>query len=379
MEDKRLNHQLLAIRMSWLYWLSTPIIFCWNYVVECFAYFWILVKLAWKALKDSLHQCYWALGFVGGVAGILVLTITLLIGLSDPENLFMWLLIGSVFNVLPSCWVFAEVANLKSRSPYGVDMDLRSLRGMLGNGMKAISFLGLYVCIVVLLVLAEVMLSSLVSIPTVGPLFLGILSLPLIAASVIILLIALILNFGTTVLGAHLLKEEVIEGSRISRFTTSSISLIKVIAVKWLDILLVGFPSALLALGLMLIPGVLVALSIGLTMTIVTMTVGDSIMATVQGVLVNPGFFGYLGVCFLVVSLSVIGGLIVGPGWAFGGSVAYDIYHFQSQFPFYKKFSTLFLLGGVFFLIPLFGIGFVTVLFGQLFGQLAEVVYGVGY
>ena len=53
MENTQTNHQLLAIRLRWLNWLSKPIVAIWNFIVESMSYVWSIIKLAWAGMTEE--------------------------------------------------------------------------------------------------------------------------------------------------------------------------------------------------------------------------------------------------------------------------------------------------------------------------------------
>ena len=203
MENTQTNHQLLAIRLRWLNWLSKPIVAIWNFIVELMSYVWSIITLAWAGMKESINYRYWIIGTIGGSTSVFLFLLFFFIGIQVGEpTLFS---IGAVLSILPIAWTYAEIANLiQYKKQNGDDIELKSMKSALGNGLNAIKFFALYVATIVTMVIAQVVLDLLGLIPAVGPTFLGIIALPLVVASMLIILSVLILSFGTPILGVHL-------------------------------------------------------------------------------------------------------------------------------------------------------------------------------
>ena len=311
MENTQTNHQLLAIRLRWLNWLSKPIVAIWNFIVELMSYVWSIITLAWAGMKESINYRYWIIGTIGGSTSVFLVLLFFFIGIQVGEpTLFS---IGAVLSILPIAWTYAEIANLiQYKKQNGDDIELKSMKSALGLGLNAIKFFALYVATIIIMVIAQVVLDLLGLIPAVGPTFLGIIALPLVVASLLIIFSVLILSFGTPILGAHLLTENTVEGSLFSRFTHKSISLIRIISKKWLEIILVSFPASIFGLLVTVLPAVFIGSSIALSTGIATEVAGDNVnrLMSIVSSYSDAGFFEYVGGFFLAISLSVLIGFV---------------------------------------------------------------------
>ena len=311
MENTQTNHQLLAIRLRWLNWLSKPIVAIWNFIVELMSYVWSIITLAWAGMKESINYRYWIIGTIGGSTSVFLFLLFFFIGIQVGEpTLFS---IGAVLSILPIAWTYAEIANLiQYKKQNGNDIELKSMKSALGLGLNAIKFFALYVATIIIMVIAQVVLDLLGLIPAVGPTFLGIIALPLVVASMLIILSVLILSFGTPILGVHLLAEKTVEGSLFSRFTHKSISLIRIISKKWLGIILVSFPASIFGLLVTVLPAVFIGSSIALSTGIATGVAGDNVirLMSIVSSYSDAGFFEYVGGFFLAISLSVLIGFV---------------------------------------------------------------------
>ena len=311
MENTQTNHQLLAIRLRWLNWLSKPIVAIWNFIVALMSYVWSIITLAWAGMKESINYRYWIIGTIGGSTSVFLFLLFFFIGIQVGEpTLFS---IGAVLSILPIAWTYAEIANLiQYKKQNGNDIELKSMKSALGNGLNAIKFFALYVATIIIMVIAQVVLDLLGLIPAVGPTFLGIIALPLVVASLLIIFSVLILSFGTPILGVHLLAEKTVEGSLFSRFTHKSISLIRIISKKWLGIILVSFPASIFGLLVTVLPAVFIGSSIALSTGIATGVAGDNVnrLMSIVSSYSDAGFFEYVGGFFLAISLSVLIGFV---------------------------------------------------------------------
>tara|TARA_B100000073_G_scaffold9286_1_gene7835 strand:- start:294 stop:1370 length:1077 start_codon:yes stop_codon:yes gene_type:complete len=312
MENVNTNHQLIAIRMRWLNWLSTPIVAVWNFIVESMKYLWSIIQLAWRGMKESINHRYWIIASVGGSVSIFLVLAFIFIGTQTGEPGLAS--IGIILAVLPIAWAYAEIANLiQYKKQNGKDIDLKDMKNSLGIGLNAIKFLALYVATIIIMIIAQVALDFLGLIPTVGPLFLGIIVIPVVVASFLIISSTLILSFGTPILGAHLLTEKTVEGSLFFRFLYKTRSLVKVLSKVWLEVILISYPAIIFGALVSLLPALLIGLSVGLSFGIATGIAGDNLNSLLALVSPygKPALFEYLGGLFLAISVSVLGGIIL--------------------------------------------------------------------
>tara|TARA_Y100000294_G_C8530249_1_gene326637 strand:- start:151 stop:1320 length:1170 start_codon:yes stop_codon:yes gene_type:complete len=375
MEQLQTNHQLHAIRLKWLRWLATPIIAIWNFVVDVAKYVWSLVTLAWQATKRSMNYRYWYVAAWGGTLGCLFLLLFWFIGIrTNTEEL---LYVGSVLSVLPFAWSYAEIANLlKRKEETGVNTNFKDIRNTFGNGLKAVKFLAMYVVVIVAMILLQVILDFIGMIPTVGTTFLGIFVIPLVVASVVVVFSILILWLGSPILGPHLLfSAQNIEEGFFKQFLNSSLSLVKMMSRKWIDILLVGLPAMIFATVISLIPILILTVAIGISIAIATGIAVDNADQLLRVLYSwgDPGFFDYLGGFFMLVSLSVLYGIAFSFAGAAFASTYYSVYRYESGRGLFKKICgvALMIVGVMIFLAPIFGVFFE--IFGDLFG------FGGGY
>jgi len=356
MDNTQTNHQLHAIRMKWLFWLSKPIVAIWDFIVDSLSYVWAIIKLSWMGMMESINYRYWLIATIGGSISVFLVLLFFFIGIQLKEEAIFF--IGAVLSILPIAWTYAEIANLiRYKKQHGNDIELKSIKSVLGNGLKAIKLFALYAATIIIMVLAQVILDLFGLIPAVGPAFLGLFALPLILASMVIIFSILIIALGTPILGAHLLSESNVEGGIFSWFTKLSLSLIKVISKKWLDILMVSFPATIFGLLVTALPIALVGGSIALSMGIATGVVGDNLdkLMSVISSQSDPGFFVYLGGFFLAISLSLLAGFVLSFYLSSFACTYYSIYNFYQEKRLFKK---------------IFGLIIVTFLFGPILGVL---------
>ena len=130
MENTQTNHQLLAIRLRWLNWLSKPIVAIWNFIVELMSYVWSIITLAWAGMKESINYRYWIIGTIGGSTSVFLFLLFFFIGIQVGEpTLFS---IGAVLSILPIAWTYAEIANLiQYKKQNGNDIELKSMKSAL--------------------------------------------------------------------------------------------------------------------------------------------------------------------------------------------------------------------------------------------------------
>ena len=341
------THQLHAIRMNWLRWISTPITAIWKFIVESLTYGWHIIKMSWEATKESLNSSYLKLSFIGSTIGFAFLLLSVWIsGLAREESI---LYIGVVLMYLPWAWSYAEIANLvHHRKKTGEIPAWPEVKAMLGNGMKAVKFLLSYVLVIIAMILLEIGFSLIGTIPAIGSTLLGLLIIPFTLASAIIIISAIIVMLGYTLLGAHLLEsEEESKSSKIKGWFCSTLKYLKLIGCKYPDLMTASLPLVLFAYLVAILPGILtggsMAISSSLVQGIQYEIVGwnnpfTELMGAIAGGNRSTGGFAYIGAFFALLSLSVLAGFVFSFMNSVAGTIYYYVYNNSPKVSWIKRF-----------------------------------------
>lgn len=205
-QEGQVFQHLFAMRMNWLRWLMRPIRAIWRFIVFLARYFWSTCVIAWEGMKRSWNFKYCFIGAVGGAAATLVNMLGLYLAAVTRQAFIAN--IGAVVALLPIAWAFGEIAAMiKEKEDTGQDVPLRQHK--FGNGLKVLKYIVIYVVVVVVLAAVQVALDLLGLIPGVGASVAGIVLLPNVLSSAIIILTLILLYYAMLVLPAHLLHYEV--------------------------------------------------------------------------------------------------------------------------------------------------------------------------
>ena len=335
MEGLQTKHHLHALRMNWLRWLSTPIIAIWNFIVSSLCYVWGVLKMTWNGAKESVNVQYWLVAGIGTSVGVFSFIFFMILSIMTGGD---WLIaIGVAIFILSMAWTNGAVSGLIKYKEDNGNFPEEGIKDLLGNGKKAVSFMVYYVLTVVVMIVAQILFSYFGQIPTIGSTFLGIFSLPMVIASAIAIFCFIIISFGNSILGAHLLNEKASEGSQ-STFVNTSVSLIKVIGKKWLDIIIASYPAALFGYLLSLLPGLLTGASVSLSSAIAAGISREAVagLSSVFNPWQGPGFFDYVGWFFLAITVSVLVGFVASFMLSALNCIFYRLYNTDNDTPFIK-------------------------------------------
>ena len=364
MENLQTKHHLHAIRLQWLRWLSTPIIAVWNYIVSSLCYVWGVLKMTWSGAKESVNIKYWLVSGAGLSIGVFIFMLSsILAAMTEAE----WLIgIGIAALILSCAWINGAVAGLVKYKEDNGTFPEEGIKGLLGNGKKAASFMVYYVFTIAAMIIVQILLSYFGQIPTIGSAFLGIFSLPMVIASAVAILCLLIICFGSNILGAHLLNEKVSEGSQ-STFVNTSVSLIKVIGKKWLDIIIASYPAIFLGYLLSFLPSILTGASVGISTSIAAGIAREGQWGLLRAMGGHGGFFDYIGWLFLAITISILAGFVFSFMFSALSCIYYRLYNRDDKTPFIKKLSGFILVAAVPFMFMLLIAGIWDAIYYEFF------------
>ena len=108
------------------------------------------------AMKESINYRYWVLATISGSVMVFVVLLSAYFGRRSGEIDILY--IGTFLSVLAISWTYAEIANfIRYKEQHGMDIELKSMKGQPGNGLKTIRFFSLYVATIIILLLATVL------------------------------------------------------------------------------------------------------------------------------------------------------------------------------------------------------------------------------
>lgn len=328
----QLNHQLHAIRMRWLRWLTRPIVAIWNFLVDSLIYVWSLVQLSWEGMKASYHLACWIPATIGGGVSALIIFISLWLSILLENELLGR--IGFILAFLPIAWSYAEIAVLlKFREDTGQNTPIRDIPSKMGNGIRALGILGSYVLISAILIGLLVLLTLLGKIPVAGSSLLALVMIPALLVSALVILSVLMILLGTPIIGAHVLLNISTESSLWKKFMRSTLDLMGIIGQKWTDLLLVGIPATFFAL-LISIPPLLLFYGSHRLFGAVTSSVLDTPLQSVldfQSLAGDLEIMEYVSRGIQTFSFAILIGIVCSFAVANYASISYAIYGFRAR------------------------------------------------
>ena len=361
MENLRTNHQLHAVRMNWLRWLATPIIAIWNYITSAFCWAWGTVKIGWNGAKASFDSNYWKVGTIGigmGLYGLFLFTF-----IAGKIEVLALMIPGFIFAFLAFNWTFGAVTGLLKYKKENGSFPESGVKPLLGNGMATVKFVLLSIGVVILSALFVALLSLFCMIPGIGPILLGLFSLPMFLASAVIVLILLMLAIGQPFIAAHTLHGKDGGGTFIGNYRETCKSLIKIGFKKLIDWSCIAcIPAAIVAFFIAILPGLLSFYSglTGLTITsgVAAMVGSDAVMTFMDA----SSFTASIGVLFGAVTACLVAGFVLSFITSAMWSAQYEIYQDSREASIFKK-----LIGtAALYASPFVAIGVISFLMGML-------------
>ena len=360
MENLRTNHQLHAIRMNWLRWLATPIIAVWNYIASAFCWAWGTVKIGWNGAKSSLDSNYWKVGTIGIAIGVYGLFLFIFMAIKLEVEFIMYP--GFIVAFLAYFWTMGAVTGLFKYKKENGSFPEGGVKSLLGNGMATMKFVLLSIAVIILAILFVAILALFGMIPGVGPILLGLFSLPMVLASAVIILITVMLWLGGPFVAAHTLHGQDGGGTFIGNYRQTCKSLIKIGAVKFIDWTIAVLPAFIIAYLVAILPGLLswssIFTSIGITAVVADMTDAMSF----QYLQSMNGFTGSLGIIFAAVTASLLIGFVNSFVFSAIWGAAYEVYGDSREVSIFKKIVGLFALVAS----PFVAFAVISALFGMI-------------
>ncbi len=355
MENVQVNHQLHAIRMKWLNWLSRPIIAVWDFIVDSFMYLWSMITLAWNSFRKTLNYRYWVVSAAGVFASLLLIYLFFLLSYYSGQEVII--VIGIVLSVLPMAWTYGAVAfMLESVKDTDEALCLKNRKDLFAGGMKTIKFIVYYVLIIVALIALELLVDSAGLIPYAGLLLMGIFFLPLVIASALIILSALIIIYGLPMMATHVLKDDMAGKITPGKFMEMSWDLIKIIGNKWLDIAVVSIPALLFGILAALLPAMLLIGSLLLTGAVggilgIYILDFSNLSYYISNLTLSENGFEAAGLIILMISMmplvAIVAGIYITPLLAAFNS----LYHHQEPRSLIRRLMSLLVIYGIFSLV----------------------------
>lgn len=330
---------LFAIRMKWLIWLSKPIRFIWNVIVQVALAFWNLVKLSALSIKGLYTKEILKRTVVGSsIVFAMIFLFVFLAGLFDFAALSA---IGLVLSILPVAWTVGEVTAILKAGENKAGGIVTREDIPKGNGFRVVVTIFLSVMFIVLAIGIQALFSYLTAIPGVGPIFLGIILIPNVVLSIMAIIVAILLLFSIMVLPSKLLLDTEEEKTNLfKRWYTVNTGLLSDLAGKgyWLQLLIIS-PIASFFAFVVAIPMMLLVLSgFGLTTGVIAAVTSfsETAEASLLGLSVllsrNYAFIGDLpvsvkiGMIFNVLALSIVFGAAFSPIFSGAASIYYRLF-----------------------------------------------------
>lgn len=343
-ETRQVRIQLLAVRMSWLKWLCTPIRLIWFVTGETARAFWRLVMIAGSGIRAGYHKEVLKKSIMGGSVFFAVLLVSAYLGFLANAPVIAG--VGVALGFLPLAWTFGEAtAAAKAREekdsnsePFWIDRK---------TGMKTAIHGALDAVIIALLLAIQALLSLTTTIPGLGLVFLGLIMVPNLAISVLVILTAVLLCFSIAVLPSQLVAHVDVNVDRdpVRHFGSVNRQMLSTLKTRsyWLQVLFIA-PAGIIMALLASIPMLILVFS-GLSMSLGVSGMvlqfahaGENplgaIASLVPGSFFNPEMLSITakaGIFLCVIALSVVLGLAFSPFWSGLASMYYKLYQKRDE------------------------------------------------
>ncbi len=333
---------LFAIRMNWLNWLSKPIQLVWFVIVQAALAAWRLITISFTALKGCYSRLLLERSFIG--ASIFFAVVLLGFYLAGLTDVYGFIPIMLAVSVLPMAWTMGE-ATAVSRAQQDKKKKITAADVPMGNGLTVAGTMALYVVVIIVALVAQALISMLMSIPGIGPVLLGIILIPNVLLSVLLVMAIILLVFGILALPSYLLMED--KGSEkniFKRFLQLNGNLLTTLRSQayWVQLLVIApfaaFFATVVAIPIMALMGISTGLSVGVMtgVTAFSETAQQSLAALSQ---VTGGSFalGYLpvsakiGVLFIALAFSVLLGAATSPVFGAFASIYHVLYRRRAE------------------------------------------------
>lgn len=341
-KERNQTEILFAIRLNWLKWLSKPIQLVWFVIVQAALAAWRLITISVTALKG----CYSRLLLTRSAIGGSVFFALILLGFYFAEltSAIAFIPIMLAISVLPLAWTIGEAVSV-AKVRFDGNSDPKANAVPLGNGMTVARNMALYVVIIVAALVGQALISMLMSIPKIGPVLMGVILIPNVLLSIILLMACILLVFGIIVLPSYFLMEKKSDEKKVfKRFLHINVSLLSTLRSHsyWIQLLII-IPFAVLfsiivAIPIMVLMGAGTGISVAVmgAVTSFSNTAQESLMALTQ---VTSGSFGLymfstsakIGMFFIILAFSIVMGVGASPMLGGLASIYHNLYRRRTE------------------------------------------------
>ncbi len=334
MDNAGKDLHLWAMRMNWLRWLARPLVSVWYGLVFAFQYFWHLVRVVTRAVRDSFSLRYWTFCLFGLAIAIFFAFSFWFLSVKLGQPWLAWL--GVLFAILPVGWAMAEISS-RERRRLAMDDEYHEDSLYLGNGLKAVRILLKYVILSLFLVVLLILGTLLLAVPQIGSLLYTIVLVPLVAVSIFAVACLILIAFGLAVFPSHVLFALTpLQGSFIRRLFRESAQLLGIVRKNFFRYVFVSIPAGLAVAVLVAVPVAIIAggylLSLLVTdsfgsMTGVMGSVTQQLLAWSQNVVSGvQDPMAALSAVFAAISLAHIFAAMLAPALSFLSCMYFRLY-----------------------------------------------------
>jgi hypothetical protein len=237
-----------------------PLVFIYKMILYyLFRWNWWIYKISFNNIRKSINRNFYFISLMGAVLMLLVILLFYGVGLlmGFPEMA----IIGAVFSVLPLLWSYGEISSLRLRNAEGDSYP--RVRNHFQSGFDAIKAILGYFVIFLVLAVVELLFNILGWIPQLGFSFMGLALNINTLASLILLFVFVILIFSKLILPPH-----VVYNKDFAPDLNGSLNFLEVIGKRFLRYLVSTVSAGFFGIIIILIPGLIVFLSVVITLNV---------------------------------------------------------------------------------------------------------------
>jgi hypothetical protein len=262
-----------------------PLVFIFKMkIYYIFRWNWWIYKISFNNIRKSINLNYYFISLWGAV--LMVFVILLFYGVGLLMRIQDIIVVGAVFALLPLVWSYGEISSLRLQSAENETYAV--VKNNFRSGFDAVKAVLSYFIIFLILALVEVVFNILGWIPQIGFSFMGLALNINTLASLILLFVFVILVFAKLIIPPH-----VVYNKDFTADFNGSINFLGVIGKKFLRYIMSVIPTTIFGFVLMIIPGIIVFLSVVITLNLKNSILDSRINGLSQRVSVLEGLDKY--------------------------------------------------------------------------------------
>jgi hypothetical protein len=237
-----------------------PLVFIFKMKIHyIFRWGWWIYKMSFNNIRISINRNFYFISLWGAILMVFVMLLFYGVGIlmGVPELAF----VGAVFALLPLVWSYGEISSIRLR--HAEQESYQRVRNNFQSGFDAVRAILIYFIIFLALTVVEVVFNVLGWIPQIGFSFMGLAINVNTMSTLILLFIFVILVFAKLIMPPHIVCNQDFKAD-----LNGSLNFLGVIGNRFLRYVFSVIPTGLFGAVVMIIPGLIIFLSIVITLNL---------------------------------------------------------------------------------------------------------------